>query len=88
MAFFAAGPAFERGIGLFIAADGELSAGWFENDGSIHTDMSVSPSRVRAMAEDVLSNPNHFRRDPIDNRMLREALEGGVVSELHTGRDD
>jgi len=84
MAFFAAGPAFEGDIGLFIAADGKLSAGRFEEDGTIHTDVSVSPGRVRAMAEDVLSNPDNFR----GMRMLREALEEKVVSELHTAGDD
>jgi len=79
---------FEDDICLIIAADGKLSAGRSEKGRSIHSDVSVSPSRVRAMAEDVLFILNYFTDDSIDMRMFREALEEGVVSELHTGRDD
>ena len=80
----------EYSIYLIIAPDGKLSVGRSENGGrSIHTDVSVSPSGVRAMAEDWLFILNDdYTDDSIDMRMLRKALKKGVVSELHTGRDD
>lgn len=79
-------------ITLLIGDDGKLYAGRHCQDGSVHTDMTVSPSSIRALAKEALSagNGHIYRYDPTNSILTHiiRALEEGVVSELHTGPRD